>query len=201
VDGRAGALVVEGAAGIGKTHLVQALAEEARSRDVTVCYGRAHPFERTRPFGVVAASLDLRRRSPDRRRAAVGALLAGEGAGAGGQPGGDFQYRVVEEVVDLVESACAEHAVRGYRAAFRDMRMDVIEVLPSGDRTVARVKVSGTQTGDFMGLPASGRHAEVDLIDIMRFDDAGLVSEHWGVADMLSLLQQLGAIPAGAATA
>ena len=90
---------------------------------------------------------------------------------------------------------------RGYRAAFPDMRMDVIEVLPSGDRTVARVKVSGTQTGDFMGLPASGRHAEVDLIDIMRFDDAGLVCEHWGVADMRSLLQQLGAIPAGAATA
>jgi len=90
---------------------------------------------------------------------------------------------------------------RMYRAAFPDMRMDVIEVLPSGDRTVARVKVSATQTGDFMGLPASGRHAEVDLIDIMRFDDAGLVCEHWGVADMLSLLQQLGAIPAGAATA
>ena len=111
VDGHAGALVVEGEAGIGKTHLVQALADEAHSRDVTVCYGRAHPFERTRPFGVVASSLDLRRRSPDRRRATVGALLAGEGAGAEGPPGGDFQYRVVEEVVDLVESACAEHAV------------------------------------------------------------------------------------------
>jgi len=89
---------------------------------------------------------------------------------------------------------------RGYRAAFPDMHMEAIEVLPSGDRTVARVKVSGTQGGDFLGIPASGRHAEVDLIDIMRFDDTGLVCEHWGVADMLSLLQQLGAIPEGAAT-
>ena len=89
---------------------------------------------------------------------------------------------------------------RGYRAAFPDMQMEAIEVLPSGDRTVARVKVSGKQGGDFLGIPASGRHAEVDLIDIMRFDDAGLVCEHWGVADMLSLLQQLGAIPEGAAT-
>ena len=78
--------------------------------------------------------------------------------------------------------------------------MDAVDVLASGDRTVARVTVSGTQTGDFMGIPASGRHAEVDLIDIMRFDDAGLVCEHWGVADMLSLLQQLGVIPVGAAT-
>ena len=90
---------------------------------------------------------------------------------------------------------------RGYRAAFPDLHMDAVDVLSAGDRTVARVRVSGTQTGDFMGIPASGRHAEVDLIDIMRFDDAGLVCEHRGVADMLSLLQQLGAIPAGAATA
>jgi steroid delta-isomerase-like uncharacterized protein len=89
---------------------------------------------------------------------------------------------------------------RGFRAAFPDLRMDAVDVLASGDRTVARVTVSGTQTGDFMGIPASGRHAQIDLIDIMRFDDAGLACEHWGVADMLSLLHQLGAIPVGAAS-
>jgi hypothetical protein len=32
----------------------------------------------------------------------------------------------------------------------------------------------------------------------MRFDEAGRVCEHWGVADMLSLMQQLGVVPAGA---
>jgi len=31
----------------------------------------------------------------------------------------------------------------------------------------------------------------------MSFDDAGLVREHWGVADLLSLMQQLGVVPAG----
>lgn len=82
-----------------------------------------------------------------------------------------------------------------YRAAFPDLRMEPLDVLASGERTVARVRVTGTQTGDFMGLPASGRHATVELVDIMRFDDAGLVCENWGVVDMLSLLQQLGAIP------
>lgn len=90
---------------------------------------------------------------------------------------------------------------RGYRAAFPDMRMAVEEVIASGDRTVARVKVSGTQDGEFMGMPPSGRRVEVQLIDIMRFDDAGLIAEHWGVVDMLSLLQQLGAIPQGGAPA
>ena len=67
--------------------------------------GQAHPFERTRPFGVVAAALDLSRRSPDPRRAAIGALLTGA-SGAG-----DVQYRVVEEIVDLVETSCAERPV------------------------------------------------------------------------------------------
>jgi steroid delta-isomerase-like uncharacterized protein len=87
---------------------------------------------------------------------------------------------------------------RGYRAAFPDMQMAVDEVIASGDRTVARVRVSGTQDGEFLGMPPSGRRVEVKLIDIMRFDDAGLVAEHWGIVDMLSLLQQLGVIPEGA---
>jgi steroid delta-isomerase-like uncharacterized protein len=90
---------------------------------------------------------------------------------------------------------------RGYRASFPDMRMTVEEVIASGDRTVSRVTVSGTHAGEFLEMPPSGRHIEVSLIDIMRFDDAGLISEHWGVVDMLSMLQQLGAMPEGGAPA
>jgi predicted ATPase len=78
--GQASALVIEGEAGIGKTRLVASIVDDARSGDVAVFCGQAHPFERTRPFGVVAAALDLSRRSADPRRAAIGALLAGQGA-------------------------------------------------------------------------------------------------------------------------
>jgi steroid delta-isomerase-like uncharacterized protein len=87
---------------------------------------------------------------------------------------------------------------RSYLASFPDLNMQVDEILTSGDKAVARVTFTGTQDGEFMGLPPSGRSVTAQLIDIMRFDDAGLVSEHWGVLDMLSLLQQLGAIPDGA---
>lgn len=85
---------------------------------------------------------------------------------------------------------------RAYGVAFPDLRMEVLDLLASGDKTVARVKATGTQEGEFMGLPPSGRAVEVQLIDIMRFED-GLVAEHWGVMDMLSMLQQLGAVPDG----
>jgi predicted ester cyclase len=50
-----------------------------------------------------------------------------------------------------------------------------------------------------MGVPPTDARVEMQLIDIMRFDDAGRVCEHWGVADMLSLMQQLGVVPAGPA--
>jgi DNA-binding CsgD family transcriptional regulator/tetratricopeptide (TPR) repeat protein len=106
--GRASVLAIEGEAGIGKTRLVQSIVDDARSRGAAVFSGQAHPFERTRPFGVLAAALDLSRRSPDPRKAAIGALLAGQGAGVAAGPAGDVQYRVVEEIVDLVETLSAE---------------------------------------------------------------------------------------------
>jgi DNA-binding CsgD family transcriptional regulator/tetratricopeptide (TPR) repeat protein len=110
-EGQASVLAIEGEAGIGKTRLVQSIVDDARSRDVAVFCGQAHPFERTRPFGVVAAALDLSRRSPDPRKAAIGALLAGQSAAAPGRAAGNIQYRVVEEIVDLVDKSCAERSV------------------------------------------------------------------------------------------
>jgi steroid delta-isomerase-like uncharacterized protein len=86
---------------------------------------------------------------------------------------------------------------RMYRASFPDLRMDVEEVLPSGDKVVGRIRATGTHTGEaFMGVPASGKSVDVRLIDITRFDGDGLAHEHWGVFDALSMMQQLGAIPA-----
>ncbi len=110
-EGRASVLAIEGEAGIGKTRLVQSIVDDARSRGAAVFAGQAHPFERTRPFGLVSAALGLSRRSPDPRRAAIGALLGGEGAAAPAVAAGDVQYRAVEEIVDLVEMSCAEHPV------------------------------------------------------------------------------------------
>ena len=82
-----------------------------------------------------------------------------------------------------------------YRGAFPDLRMDVQDVLVSGDKAVARVRATGTHEGEFMGMAATGRSVDVQLIDIIRFGDDGLACEHWGVFDALALMQQLGAVP------
>jgi steroid delta-isomerase-like uncharacterized protein len=84
---------------------------------------------------------------------------------------------------------------KGYKAAFPDLTMTVEDVIAEGDRAVARVTTTGTHSSDWMGIPASGKRIEVRLIDIMKFDDTGRISEHWGVMDMLAMLQQLGVVP------
>ncbi len=70
-------------------------------------------------------------------------------------------------------------------------------MLPSGDKVVARARMTGTHQGELMGMPPTGRRVDVQLIDIIRFEDDGLAHEHWGVFDMMAMMQQVGAVPDG----
>ena len=83
-------------------------------------------------------------------------------------------------------------------AAFPDAHLAVEDIFASGSKVVARVRYTGTNKGDFMGMPASGKRTDVQLIDMFLFDSNGRVCEHWGLLDALAMMQQLGAIPAGA---
>jgi steroid delta-isomerase-like uncharacterized protein len=83
-------------------------------------------------------------------------------------------------------------------AAFPDLRMDVQDIVADGTKVVARVRYTGTQQGDFQGMPATGKSVDVQLVDFFAFDSDGRVREHWGVLDQLTLLQQLGVVPVGA---
>jgi steroid delta-isomerase-like uncharacterized protein len=86
-----------------------------------------------------------------------------------------------------------------YRAAFPDLQLHAEEVLVSDDKTITRARATGTHQGELMGLPPTGRSADVKFIDIHQYDNDGLMSGHWGVVDMLSMMQQLGAIPEASA--
>jgi steroid delta-isomerase-like uncharacterized protein len=82
-----------------------------------------------------------------------------------------------------------------YKAAFPDLRFVPEDFIADGDKVVVRVRATGTNGGDFMGMPATGRTMDIQLIDIVRFGDDGLGHEHWGVADVMTMMHQLGAIP------
>jgi steroid delta-isomerase-like uncharacterized protein len=95
-----------------------------------------------------------------------------------------------------------ETGIEGYkggitmlRSAFPDPSLELHEILAEGDRTAVRYTLHRTHEGELMGLPASGQRVASDGMVFARFEN-GKVAERWGVQDMLTLLQQIGAFPA-----
>lgn len=85
--------------------------------------------------------------------------------------------------------------VNAFRAAFPDISVKTAEpMLADGDLEAARVVVTGTHKGEFLGVAPTDKTVEIEGIDMIRLDD-GKVAEHWGVTDTMSLMQQLGALP------
>jgi steroid delta-isomerase-like uncharacterized protein len=90
-----------------------------------------------------------------------------------------------------------KNGTKAFFAAFPDARVEIDEILSDGDKLIVRNRLIGTNSGAFMGMPATGKRAEVEGIDIVRMVD-GKQAEHWGVFDAAGLMQQLGVIPAPA---
>jgi steroid delta-isomerase-like uncharacterized protein len=83
-----------------------------------------------------------------------------------------------------------------YKGAFPDLHFATDEILPSGDKGVARCTITGTNNGaDFMGMPATGKSVSVQAIDIIGWGADGLAHTHWGVVDVMGMMQQLGVVP------
>jgi steroid delta-isomerase-like uncharacterized protein len=81
------------------------------------------------------------------------------------------------------------------RQGLGDARMEIHDVIAEGDRVAVRLTSNGTHTGEFMGMPATGKSYAISEIHIFRIQD-GKVAEHWRDADMLGMLRQLGMFPA-----
>ena len=88
-----------------------------------------------------------------------------------------------------------QQQVGAFRAAFPDLHVSIDDLVTDGDRFASRTTVTGTHTGDLMGLPATGKHISVEAVDIGRIEN-GQAKERWGGLNMYSLLTQLGVIPA-----
>jgi predicted ester cyclase len=78
--------------------------------------------------------------------------------------------------------------------AYPDLHVTVEDLIAEGDKLVSRNTVTGTNLGEYMGRPATGRSVTYDEIFIFRFED-GRVVETWGVVDVLSQMRQLGVLP------
>jgi steroid delta-isomerase-like uncharacterized protein len=88
-----------------------------------------------------------------------------------------------------------QEGIRMLLQGFPDLHLTTQELLAEGDQVVARFTMSGTNTGDYRGLPApTQQRFQSEAITIMRIAD-GRVAEIRGTADRLGMLTQLGILP------
>lgn len=76
-----------------------------------------------------------------------------------------------------------------------DPHFTIEDMIGEGNKVVVRWTNSGTNVGEFLGIPATGRSFSIPGIDIYRMEE-GRLAEHWHVVDVFGHLQQLGLLPA-----
>ncbi len=81
---------------------------------------------------------------------------------------------------------------QGLRAAFPDFKADIRWQTAEGDIVTTFKIYSGTHLGSFLGVTGTGRKVEFEAVDAMRVQD-GKIIEHWGVANLYRLVQQVSA--------
>jgi predicted ester cyclase len=99
--------------------------------------------------------------------------------------------KIMPGIPSGMEGAKAAHRIM--LAGFPDYQTVIDDLVAEGDKVVARITMSGTNTGNFMGIPPTRKRVSFTGIYIARIAN-GKIVEHWGEEDSISLLQQLGAL-------
>lgn len=88
-------------------------------------------------------------------------------------------------------------ALHARAGGITELSVRVDHLVAEDDKVVARFTLTGTHSGTFQGIPATGKRVTFPATDIYRFED-GRIAEGWALMDFLSFLQQVGAAPAQA---
>ena len=81
-----------------------------------------------------------------------------------------------------------------FAVAFSDGRMTVEDQIAEGDKVVTRATWRAIHSGNFQGLPPTGRQVAIGAIIVQRLKE-GKIVEYWPLFDMMGLMQQLGLVP------
>ena len=81
-------------------------------------------------------------------------------------------------------------AIGWLRSVFPDLKFTTQFMVAEDDYVVCYNTVEGTQKGEFIGIPPTGKKVKLDNIDICRFDEDGMIAEHYGTFNMAELMKQ-----------
>jgi steroid delta-isomerase-like uncharacterized protein len=83
-----------------------------------------------------------------------------------------------------------KQATRRVHGALTGVSFKIEDMIAEDDKVAVRVTAHGKHTGEFMGMPATGKEYTMSETHIFHIRD-GKIAEHWRDADMLGMMQQL----------
>jgi len=103
------------------------------------------------------------------------------------------------ELVDqfVAEQPLKDH-IAGGEQGFPGYSMDVDLMVAEDDLVSVIFRFGGTNTGSFMGIPATGKTVSGIPVHITYRVENGKIVEHWMLMDSAALMQQLGLVPSAA---
>jgi predicted ester cyclase len=103
-------------------------------------------------------------------------------------------YRMNLAGLPAMDMAAHQGFAAAFYAAFPDLVHVKQDAIGEGDSAAVRFRMEGTHTGDFMGIPPTGRKVVINAIAMFHFQD-GKINQVFGQFDQLGLMQQLGVVP------
>lgn len=77
------------------------------------------------------------------------------------------------------------------KQAFPDLQAHIEDIVAADDRVALRLRFRGTHSGEFLGIPPTGRTVEYVSHEFYRVAD-GLIAEEWICSDLATLFRRLG---------
>ena len=98
----------------------------------------------------------------------------------------------------MTDEALIAH-IEFFEAAFPGYEVFIDEMTAEGNRVVVQARLKGTHLGDLSGIAPTYKTVDVPFVIRYEIENNKIIS-HWMLADQMSLMEQLGVIPAAAAT-
>lgn len=74
--------------------------------------------------------------------------------------------------------------------AFSNLTVDVLDMVADEQIVATRKQITGTHTGNLLGIAPTGKQVTIRIIDFIRLED-GKLTEHWGENNFYSIIQSL----------
>ncbi len=104
----------------------------------------------------------------------------------------DFAARVPRS--DFQGVADYKAYVRETLEGLPDIYFYIKDQYVDGDHLISRFQMTGTHTGEFLGLPPTGRTVDVEGVSIHRFAGFRFL-ESWTIWDVLGMCHEIGLVP------